>query len=640
MDIDIRTLYVVHALVSRALAVMLAVFWRSHRSIPGVGWWAVGSALLGFGLGTGALRGMIPNLVSIVLGNLAANFNIFCFWNGIRQFDGRPTRWIGPIAATLAAEAFIVHHTYVVDDVLGRIVVVSVLLAAGCALCAYELVRGPARTLRSTALTAATLYGLLAVTLTARALTTAFVPTAPSLFARGPVQTVHFLTSVVASLLVGVALLMMAAQRLQRRNEARAVDLEVALATAETRARELDQSRQQLAVAQRLEAMGQLTGGVAHDFNNLLTVVAGSVEMIMRGPVEATRVGKLCEAAMRAVGRGQQLTQSLLTFARRDFVRPEVVQPDRQVIEVEPLLRRATGERIELTLDIAPALHPVRIDPSRFEVALLNLVLNARDAMPGGGRISIAVSNADLDDEHVRRHPDAQPGPHVAITVADDGTGMPPEVAAQAFEPFFSTKDVGKGSGLGLSQVYGFMRGAGGHVTIDSRVGAGTAVRLYLPRTDQAPRAVEAAAPISAPRAARGDETVLIVEDDLFVLAGAVELIGELGYRTLTATNAHEALGHLRGSARIDLLFSDVILPGGIDGAQLALEAQRLRPGLKALLTTGYAGDALAAVPDDLAIMDKPYRRAALAAKLRELLGENAPAAPTAGSFEADAAGK
>jgi signal transduction histidine kinase len=627
MDIDIRTLFVVHALVSMALSALMLVFWRTHRGIPGLGQWTLGVTLLGVTLvGTG-LRGIISDFLSIVVANACAVATVAAFWNGIRRFDGRPTRWLGALAVALATAAFSAHHTYVVNDVLTRIVVTSLLLAAGCLLCAHALIRGPARSLHGTAVPAAVLFGLLALTLGVRALATVLAPPAPNLFAPSIASAIHFLVSVVASILVVVALIMMAAQRLQQRIEARNADLEAALATSEAHARELAQSRQQLAVSQRLEAMGQLTGGVAHDFNNLLTIVASSIEMIGRVRADAARVDRLSEVAMRAVSRGQRLTQTLLTFARRDFVKPEVVDPGRLVLEMEPLLRRATGERTELALELGPRVHPVRLDPSRFEVAILNLVLNARDAMPGGGLIVIAVANVELVDDDVRANPDARAGPHVVIAVRDDGTGMPPEVVAKAFEPFFSTKDVGMGSGLGLSQVYGFARGAGGHVTIDSQVGRGTTVRLHLPKCDETPKQAEprpAAAPV---RAVGGDETVLIVEDDLLVLAATAESIAELGYRTLTAATAHEALAHLGGAARIDVLFSDIILPGGMDGTQLVREARRLRPGLKVLLTSGYAGAAATPLPEDLEILSKPYRRAELAAVLRRTVG-GAPVAP------------
>ena len=397
--------------------------------------------------------------------------------------------------------------------------------------------------------------------------------------------------------------------------------LAAALEMSDTRSRELIESRQQLAAAQRLEAMGQLTGGVAHDFNNLLTVVAGAVETMTRAPRDWSKVERWSAVALRAVARGERLTQSLLTFGRGDILRPEIVNPSRLVAELEPLLRRAVDERVEVALQVSALVHPVHIDPAQFEIALLNLVINARDALPKGGRVVVEVENADLDADYVRRHADARVGSHVLVAVRDDGAGMPPAVVERAFEPFFSTKGVGKGSGLGLSQVYGFARRAGGHVTIDSVVDRGSCIRIYLPKSDQRPPVVEPKASPLPLRAAQAEETVLIVEDDPLILEATVAGVVDLGYRTLTATTADAALAVLRGSARIDLLFSDVVLPGGMDGTQLALEARRLRPSLRVLLTSGYPDRAATAMPGDLEVIGKPYRRDELATKLHLIIG-------------------
>jgi signal transduction histidine kinase/CheY-like chemotaxis protein len=397
--------------------------------------------------------------------------------------------------------------------------------------------------------------------------------------------------------------------------------LAAALETSETRSRELIASRQQLAAAQRLEAMGQLTGGVAHDFNNLLTVVAGAVETMTRTPRDWSKVDRWSAVALRAVARGERLTQSLLTFGRGDILRPEIVNPSRLAAELEPLLRRAVDERVEVAIQVSALVHPVHIDPAQFEIALLNLVLNARDALPKGGRIAVEVTNADLDADYVRRHADARVGSHVLVAVRDDGAGMPPAVIERAFEPFFSTKGVGKGSGLGLSQVYGFARRAGGHVTIESAVGRGSCIRIYLPKSDQRPPVVEPKPGPLPLRAAQAEETVLIVEDDPLILEATVAGVVDLGYRTLTATTAQAALAILHGSARIDLLFSDVVLPGGMDGTQLALEARRLRPSLRVLLTSGYPDRATTSMPGDLEVIGKPYRRDELATKLRLIIG-------------------
>jgi CheY-like chemotaxis protein len=253
---------------------------------------------------------------------------------------------------------------------------------------------------------------------------------------------------------------------------------------------------------------------------------------------------------------------------------------------------------------------------------MINLVMNARDAMPDGGRIVIETANATLDDADAQRIEDAWPGPHVVIRVTDSGVGMTPEVAAKAFEPFFTTKDVGS-SGLGLSQVYGFVRGTGGHVTIDSAPGRGTTVALYLPRCDDA---LVATSPALIPlRHAQGTETVLVVEDDEEVLAAALEGLQDLGYRVLPATNATQAIDILRGDLPVEILFSDIVMPGGMNGVQLAVEARRLRPSIKVLLTSGYADSVLRqadGLPGDLQVLGKPYRRAELASKLRLVVGD------------------
>jgi signal transduction histidine kinase len=390
--------------------------------------------------------------------------------------------------------------------------------------------------------------------------------------------------------------------------------LDGALRAAEARYHELKASREALAHAQRFEVMGQLTGGVAHEFNNLLTIVTGNLEFILRTAKAEPRVERWARTAMGAVERGQRLTEHLLTFARRQVTRPELVNPNRLVADFETLLRRAVGDRASIATHLAEPLDPVRLDPGQFKAALLNLVVNARDALPNSGAIVIRTANATLSEADAALRPDAAPGPHVAISVSDTGIGMTREVVDRAFEPFFTTKDVGA-SGLGLSQVYGFVRGFGGHVAIDSAPGRGTTVTLYLPRAVAA--AAQAPAPAAATRrAARGGETVLVVEDDAEVLAIVVEGLKELGYRTVSATNAAEALAMLRGDHPIDVMFSDVVMPGAMNGIELTREARRLRPDLKVLLTSGYT-TLPAPLPDDLPLLGKPYRRDELETKIR-----------------------
>ncbi len=381
--------------------------------------------------------------------------------------------------------------------------------------------------------------------------------------------------------------------------------------------------------AQKMEAIGQLTGGVAHDFNNLLTVIVGGLDMILRRPDNLDRVVRLGEAAMSAARRGEQLTQQLLAFSRRQMLRPQTLNPNRLLIDFRPLAERAAGGAIQVAFDLDPALDPIRIDPAQFEAAVLNLVVNARDAMEGGGSlIEIRSRNVHLDTAAVADY-GVQPGAYVEVSVTDQGSGMPPETLARVFEPFFTTKEVGKGTGLGLSQVYGFTRSAGGFVGIATDLGLGTTFRLLFPRSrDPAgeERGPGAMGSLPLRRATDGD-TVLLVEDDEQVLGMAVESLEELHYRVVVARNAPEALIHLQGIGRIDILFSDVMMPGGMNGSELAAEAKKLRPGLKVLLTSGYVanldeGQVLGR--GDLPVLNKPYRRDELARSLRMVLGGKA----------------
>jgi signal transduction histidine kinase/CheY-like chemotaxis protein len=382
-------------------------------------------------------------------------------------------------------------------------------------------------------------------------------------------------------------------------------------------------SRAQLVQVQRLEAIGRLTGGIAHDFNNLLTAIVGGLDMIIRRPEDTERVARLAKNAMTAAERSAQLINQLLTFARKQSLRPEVLNPNTVLTEFQMLARRAVGDAIEVRQNFDPALHLVRIDAAEFQSAILNLITNARDAMPSGGTLTIATRNVEIDERLARQIPDLVPGHYAVVTVADTGTGMDSAVQAQVFEPFFTTKPVGKGTGLGLSQVYGFAQSAGGHVVIASKVGVGTSVELYLPRSGG--QAVSQMAAFDFPlRQARPGETVLLVEDDVDVMRATAESLNELGYKVLTAANGAEGLRALTDQQRIDILFSDVVMPGGMNGVQLAVEARRVRPHLRVLLTSGYTGAALQAhgVPEDLQLLAKPYRREELAQKLRLVLGD------------------
>ena len=364
--------------------------------------------------------------------------------------------------------------------------------------------------------------------------------------------------------------------------------------------------------AQKMEAIGQLTGGVAHDFNNLLTVIVGGLELISQKPEQVGRVLRLSDAALMAAKRGEQLTTQLLAFSRRQTLRPQTVSPNRLLREFETLAHRAVGEACTLRFSLAADVHPIRIDPAQFESAVLNLIVNARDALPDGGDIVVASSNVD------------EPGgltQSVAISVSDNGTGIDAHTLERAFEPFFTTKDVGKGSGLGLSQVYGFAREAGGDVKIDTEVGRGTTVTLTLPRsTEMISRdtMLNATPPAGA---AREGQTVLLVEDDEQVLSMALESLSELDYRVIVARSAKEALAHVGGPERIDVMFSDVVMPGGMNGAQLAVRARQVRPDLKVVLTSGYVGAPSNDTDmDAFDILNKPYRRHELAEKIRTVL--------------------
>jgi signal transduction histidine kinase len=424
-----------------------------------------------------------------------------------------------------------------------------------------------------------------------------------------------------------------AEQALRRMNES----LELLVAE---RTRELTEANRQLEIesaerrkteevlwhTQKLEAVGQLTGGIAHDFNNLLAVIVGSVEMIRLafdagGDLPRAKILRLLKASETATGRATKLTQQLLAFARRSTFTLDIVSLDEVLVACEPFLRRALGEANVLDLAFGPDLWSSRIDASQFEAAILNLVVNARDAMPLGGQVEIATGNVVIDAAEARRSPDLTAGAYVMVRVTDTGIGMEPAVAAHAFEPFFTTKEVGKGTGLGLSQVYGFVKQSGGHVVIDSTPGIGTTFRLYLPRCDAVRRASDGDARVPSLTPPTGHETVLVVEDNAEVLELAVTTISDLGYRVLTAPDGPSALGIVQGCEPIDLLFSDVVMPGGMNGFDLVNKARAIRIGLKALVTSGYANVHRPGTDrPDVPLLLKPYRRGDLAQCIRMAL--------------------
>jgi PAS domain S-box-containing protein len=384
------------------------------------------------------------------------------------------------------------------------------------------------------------------------------------------------------------------------------------------------QAEEALRQAQKMETLGQLTGGVAHDFNNLLQIVSGNIGLIQRSiPEGDARLRRAADNAARGAERAAVLTQRLLAFSRRQPLAPKPVDPNRLVTGMSELLHRTLGETVEVETVLAAGLWPVEVDANQLENAILNLAVNARDAMPEGGKLTIETANTHLDRGYVAQNAEVIPGQYVAICVSDTGSGMDQDTVARAFEPFFTTKEVGKGTGLGLSQVYGFVKQSGGHLKIYSEPGDGTCVKIYLPRLLGARPEVEAIVEDAAPQGAR-DETVLVCEDDDDVRAYTVEVLRELGYRVIEAHDGPSALRLLeRQEGLVDLLFTDVVLPGGMTGAMLANEARALRPGLKVLFTTGYARSAIVhqgRLDPGVELITKPFAYGDLAARVREIL--------------------
>jgi signal transduction histidine kinase/CheY-like chemotaxis protein len=399
-----------------------------------------------------------------------------------------------------------------------------------------------------------------------------------------------------------------------------------------------EQAEAALRQAQKMEAVGQLTGGVAHDFNNLLLVIQGNLEQIERDVAtsrngDADRLARPVRAALRGVDRAAALTHRLLAFARRQPLAPEPLEPNKLVGGMSDLLRRTLGESIKIETALADDLWRAFADPNQLESAILNLAVNARDAMPEGGNLMIETANVRLDRTYADIHDVAAPGPYVMIAITDTGSGMPTEIAERAFEPFFTTKEVGRGTGLGLSQVYGFIKQSGGHVKIYSEPGEGTTVRIYLPRhvPHGEERNIDADGAPETPAAAES-ETILVVEDDEDVRATSVESLRQLGYRVLDAPDGAAALRLLEREPGVQLLFTDVGLPGGMNGRRLAEEARRRRPDLRVLFTTGYARDAIVhqgRLDPGIELIVKPYTYAALAAKIRAVMAaEDAAGSP------------
>jgi PAS domain S-box-containing protein len=384
--------------------------------------------------------------------------------------------------------------------------------------------------------------------------------------------------------------------------------------------------RQQAAIvlqAQRMEAVGQLTGGVAHDFNNLLTVILGNLELL-EPKLRDELAQSLAAEAREAAEMGARLTDRLLTFARRQRLEMQSLNLNTFVLGLTELLRRTIGAPIDLSTALAPDLWPITADPAQIENAVLNLVLNARDAMPHGGRLVIETFNATLDDADVASIPGMAAGDYVVLSVADTGHGMPPEVRDRAFEPFFTTKAAGKGSGLGLATIYGFARQSGGNVTIYSEVGRGTTVNLYLPPAGQQTGTEAPSAAQPAVDTAQG-ETVLVVEDDERVRRLTALRLKELGYRVLEAGDGAAALAVLAETPDVEIVFSDLVMPGGISGFDLARQLREGYPATRVILTSGYSAEILDqgdVAELDFKVLRKPYRQADLARAFRDALAQ------------------
>ncbi len=411
------------------------------------------------------------------------------------------------------------------------------------------------------------------------------------------------------------------AQELEIRVRERTAELEQSYAQLQRASEEREVAEEALRQSQKMEAIGQLTGGVAHDFNNLLTVIIGNLDTVLRrlGDAADVRLRRPVEHALEGAQKGAVLTQRLLAFARRQPLRPEPTDPNRLVLRMSELLHRTLGELAEIETVLAAGIWPIEVDVAQLESAILNLAVNARDAIPGSGKVTIETANVRIDETYSRTH-NVPEGQYVCLCVSDTGVGIPGELLDKVFDPFFTTKPVGQGTGLGLSQVYGFAKQSGGAVRIYSEVGEGTTVKLYLPRYFGA--LSEAQQDRAEPITAECDETVLIVEDDPQVRALSVSHFEELGYRVLEAADGPTALELLARTARVDLLFTDVGLPK-MNGRELADEACRMRPALRVLFTTGYAKNAIVhqgRLDRGVDLIGKPFTFTELSEKVRDIL--------------------
>jgi PAS domain S-box-containing protein len=382
-------------------------------------------------------------------------------------------------------------------------------------------------------------------------------------------------------------------------------------------------TEEQLVQAQKMETVGQLSGGIAHDFNNLLTVILGNAEVLSSRLKARVDLRNVAETIVVAAERGAELTQRLLAFSRRQMLQPSAINCNALVESMQVLLKRALREDIDLRITVTPDPVFAMADPAQLESALLNLSLNAQDAMPVGGVLTLSTEEIDLDETTLGRHTELRPGRYVSVCVTDDGEGMSKETLERAFEPFYTTKEVGKGSGLGLSMVYGFAKQSNGHVVIYSEPGLGTSVRLYLPAAEPEGDQHLTARHDDFAANQGGSETILVVEDDPFVRSHVISSLETLGYRIVVASDGREALNLLHGGARPALLFTDIVMPGGVSGWELAAQARNMLPGLRVLFTSGYPQETLTRrgqVDHHAQLLSKPYRLAELARRVRETL--------------------
>jgi len=420
------------------------------------------------------------------------------------------------------------------------------------------------------------------------------------------------------------ALALPSSEQLSRANDALKVQIDernTALAALEAEKVERLKAEEMLLQTQKMDAIGQLTGGIAHDFNNMLTVILGNIEILARAVADKPHLATTAKIIEDIAERGADLTQHLLAFARKQPLQPCPTDINTLIARAENLLKRALGEHIEVETILEGDASPVLVDPTQLTSALLNLAVNARDAMPSGGKLTIETKNVFLDETYAKDHIEVSPGHYGMIAVSDTGPGIPSSMLDKVFEPFFTTKAAGKGTGLGLSMVYGFVKQSRGHIKIYSEEGHGTSIKIYLPRSDEPAVVPQDLMPEAAIEG--GSETVLVVEDDAFVRDYVNTQLESLGYATLLAANAAEAIKFIDDGVEFDLLFTDVILTGTMNGRDLADEVTRRRPATKVLFTSGYTENAVihhGRLDPGVLLLAKPYRKSDLARMVRTTL--------------------